>query len=248
MVPSPDAVLGRVPSGTSLRRELAAAARSRGRESSVRAELAELRDRIASIAVPAVDLDGARRRVADAGGEEGRLRERVATLRGDVRARRAVDAATDDALSELKSTAAALANAQTDRIAAEQALDRTRARAARVRDVHERRLKLADRLKNRRRDARDELAREIYPEFRDALSVVPGVVPADAGPDPSEYDGPRLAASLAAVRIADVDGPIAIGETTDAWIDERGESAPITAVIDAEVVRSHGAPVSEPDV
>ena len=240
VVPSPEAVLGQIPTGTTLPRELAAAARSRGRTASVRAELTSLRERLTPTAVPAVDLDSARRRVADAGGEEERLKEQIAALRGDVRARRSVDADTTETLAELESTAAALARAQTDRIAAEQALEGVLAQADRARDVRERRLELRDRVENRRRDARRELARAVYPAFRGALSVVPGVVPDDAGTRPSTYEGPRLAASLAAVRIAELDAPVAVGESVAAWIAEHGDGIAVTAVIDAETVEQHG--------
>ncbi|MFC7323137.1 hypothetical protein ACFQMF_00940 [Halorubrum rutilum] len=235
-LPAPEAVLGRVPTGTSLRRELAAAARSRGHESSARGELGRLRDEIAAIEVDAVDLAAARRRVADASGEEERLKERVAALRGDVRARRAVDAETDGALGDLESVAAELSAAQTERIAAEQALERARERAARARDERERRLELGDRLRNRRREARRELAGEAYPAFRDALAAVPGGTRSRAGSEPSEYDGPRLAASLAAVRIADLDGAVTLGVEAARWLAERGERSP-EAVLDAAVAR-----------
>ncbi|WP_080506102.1 hypothetical protein [Halorubrum sp. BV1] len=245
VVSPPEAVLGQIPTGTTLHRELAAAARSRGRTASIRTELIGLRERLASTAAPAVDLDSARRRVADAGGEEERLKEQIAALRGDVRARRSVDADATETLAELESTAAALARAQTDRIAAEQALDSARGRAERVRDVRERRLKLRDQVENRRRDARRELARTVYPAFRGALSVVPGVVPDDAGTRPSTYDGPRLAASLAAVRIAELDGPVAVGESAAAWVAEHGGEISVATVIDAEAVDRHGAPVTD---
>jgi hypothetical protein len=60
--PAPATVLGRVPTETSLRRELAAAARSRGRESSVSDDLGRLRDEIEAIDPESVDLAAARRR------------------------------------------------------------------------------------------------------------------------------------------------------------------------------------------
>jgi len=235
-LPAPAAVLGRVPTGTSLRRELAAAARSRGHESSVRDELRRLSDEIAAIDVDAVDLAAARRRVADASGEEAELKERVAALRGDVRARRAVEAETDGTLGDLESAAAELSAAQTERIAAEQALERARERAARARDERERRLELEDRFRNRRREARRELAGEVYPAFRDALAAVPDCAPTQAGSEPSAYDGPRLAASLAAVRIADLDGAVALGVEAARWIAVRGERPP-EAVLDAAIAR-----------
>ena len=234
--PAPATVLGRVPTETSLRRELAAAARSRGRESSVSDDLGRLRDEIEAIDPESVDLAAARRRVAEASGEEERLKERVAALRGDVRARRAVEAETDDALGDLESAAAELSTAQTERIAAEQALERARKRATRARDRRERRLELEDRLRNRRREARRELAGEVYPAFRDALAAVPGGAPPRAGSEPSEHDGPRLAASLAAVRIADLDAPVTLGVEAARWIAERGARPP-EAVLDAAVAR-----------
>jgi hypothetical protein len=243
IIPDPTAVIGRVPTETSLWRELAAAARTRGLASSIEDELIEIRDAIASIEIESVDLDAARRRAAAASGEEERLKERVAALRGGVQARREVEAETDDALGNLESAAAELSAAQSERIAAEQALQHARERAASARDDRERRLELRDRLRNRRQDARRELAREVYPAFRDELSVVPGAGPADAGTRPAAYDGPPLAASLAAVRLANLDGPVALGAEAIRWIVDRGGVVP-ESVIDAPVVRPCGRPQS----
>ena len=230
-------MLGRVPTGTSLQRELAAAARSRGHESSVRDECRRLSDEIAAIEVESVDLTAARRRVAAASGEEERLKERVAALRGDVRARRAVEADTDEALGDLETAAAELADAQTERIAAEQALERARERVAVARDERERRLELEDRLRNRQREARRELATDLYPRFRDALAAVPGVDPSDSGARPSAYEGPPLAASLAAVRIADLTSPVVLGVETAHWLAVH-EARPTERVLDAPITRS----------
>jgi hypothetical protein len=238
-VPDPTAVIGRIPTRASLPRELAAAARTLGQRSSVETELVEIRDAIASIEIEPVDLDAARRRVAAASGEAERLKERVAALRGGVQARRAVEAETDEALGDLESAAAELSAAQSERIAAEQALQRARERAATARDARERRLELRDRLRNRRRDARRELAREVYPAFRDALSAVPGVDPADAGGEPAAYDGPSLAASLAAVRLAELDGPVVLGTAAVGWIVDKGDAAP-ESVTDERVCRPCG--------
>ncbi|WP_418285605.1 hypothetical protein [Halorubrum sp. DTA46] len=226
VVARPARVLARIPTGTSLRAELAAAARSRGRRSSLRAELVDLLDTLADITVEPVDLDAARRRVAEASGAEARLKERVAALRGDVRARRAVEAETDETLADLEAAAGELSDAQTDRIAAEQALEHARARAAEVRDQRERRLELRDRLQNRRRDARRELARDIYPSFRVALASVPGGDPSTAGSEPSAYDGEALAASLAAVKIADIEGPVTLDEAATARLDDWDGTVP----------------------
>ncbi|MEZ3162302.1 hypothetical protein ABNG03_10075 [Halorubrum sp. RMP-47] len=206
--PDPIAVLGRLPTGSGLRRQLAAAARSRGRTASVAEEIAEIEAELAAIDVEPVDLTAARRRVAEATGETEQLKERVAALRGDARARRAVDADPDETLEELAAAAAELSAAQTEAIAAEQALERARAEAARARDERRRRLQLRDRLRNRRQTARRELAGAVYPEFRRALAAVPGGRPSAAGADPSAYDGDPTAASLAAVRIAALDGVV----------------------------------------
>ena len=206
--PEPSAVLGRLPTDAGLREQLAAAARSRERTASVAGEIDEIEAELAAIEVDPVDLTEARRRVAEATGETERLKERVATLRGDAQARRAVDAEADETLDELESAAAELSAAQTEAIAAEQALERARAEAARNRDERRRRLRLRDRLRNRRRTARRELAGAVYPEFRRALAAVPGGRPSAAGADPSAYDGDPVAASLAAVRIAAVDGVV----------------------------------------
>ena len=203
-------MLGTVPTERSVCASLAAAARSRGKTATLAVEISRLRDAIDTITVPTVDLRSARRRLADASGEEGRLKERVATLRGDVRARRAVDADTTASLAELRDAAAALSVAQTDRIAAEQGLEQARERAKQARDKRERRLRLSDRLRNRRRDARAELAGSMYPLFREALSAVPEGDLAAPGRHPSEYQGSKLAASFAAVRVASLDGPVTL--------------------------------------
>ncbi|MFC5136223.1 MULTISPECIES: hypothetical protein [Haloferacaceae] len=235
-VPDPEDVLGRLPTGTSLRRELAAAARSRGLESSLADEIATVHADLTTIEVPAIDLESARRRLADATGEEDRLKERVATARGDVRARRAVDADPTEALADLEAAAAELAEAQTARIAAEQALERERERAAAARDVRERRLALRDRLENRKRDAREELALAAYAEFREALSTVPGGDPVDAGTRPSEYEGSDLAASFAAIRIAEIEGPVALDPSVVSVL-EAAEGTRPEAVLDVPVTR-----------
>ncbi|MDZ5812930.1 hypothetical protein U4E84_16440 [Halorubrum sp. AD140] len=240
-IPRPADVLGRVPTGTSRRRELAAAARSLGIESSVRDELVELHEEIDRIEVDPVDLAPARRRVAAANGAEERLKERVAALRGEVRARRDVAADADAALADLEEAAAELASVQTERIAAEQALERARERAAAARDARERRLGLADRLRNRQREARRELAAAVYPSFRDALGSVPGGDPARAGSRPSAYDGAPLAASLAAVRIADLDGPVCLGADAARRFSERDWTAP-EAALGVEVVLPDATP------
>ncbi|WP_241988363.1 hypothetical protein [Halorubrum sp. SP3] len=206
--PEPVEVLGRLPTDAGIRRQLAATARSRGMTASVADEIDEIEGELAAIEIDPVDLTAARRRVAETTGETDRLKERVATLRGDARARRAVDAEADETLDDLEAAAAELSAAQTEVIAAEQALERARGEAARARDQRRRRLRLRDRLRNRLCDARNELVEAVYPAFRRALAVVPRGDPSAAGQGPNGYDGSRIAASLAAVRIAALDGAV----------------------------------------
>ena len=231
VIPAED-IFNRIPTGTTLRTELAAAARSRGLTSSRGVELEAICDSLAAIAPKSVDLDTPRRRVAEANGREDRLKERVATLRGDVRARREVEAEIDERLEELESAAAELASAQTERIAAEQALERALEQASRARDERERRLELRDRLENKRRDARRELANKIYPAFCDALTDVPGGDAARPGSEPSAYEGPTLAASLAAVEVATLKKSVVLDPEAAAWIAEKNGTVPESVVIE----------------
>lgn len=236
--PKPREVIGRLPTDAGLRRQLAAAARSRGRTASVATAVAEIEAELTEIDVKPVDLTAARRRVAETAGETERLKERVATLRGEARARRAVDADEEAALGELEAAAAELSAAQTEAIAAEQALERARAEAARARDERRRRLRLRDRLRNRRRDARRELAASVYPAFRNALAVVPGGDPDAAGDGPGAYSGDPVAASLAAVRVATLDGVVELrGEAARAVEVSRRNAG---ALLRADSVRVRG--------
>ena len=228
----PKEVFSEIPTGTTLRTELAAAARSRGTTSSKAATLEALCDSLASITPESVDLDTPRRRVAEANGREERLKERVATLRGDVRARREVDAESDEQLEALESAAAELASAQTERIAAEQALERARERASHARDERERRLELRDRLENERREARRELANEIYSAFCNVVGDVPGGGSACPGSAPSAYEGPALTASFAAVEVADIERSVVVDAEVAGWVAEKDGTVPEPVVIE----------------
>lgn len=220
--------LCRLPGRTSVRGVLAAAARSRGRRSSVADRIEATVEALSDLTVPGVDAAAARRRLAEASGAEERLRERVATLRGKLEARRDLDAGSDAVESEFQEATAALAEAETDRIAAEQALARAEERARKAREIRDRRLALQDRLGNLRRRDRAELANAVYPQFQAALDAVPsGPDGGDvtAGEEPAAFEGDRTTATLAAVRIADLDAPVVLApdpcrfETTTAAAD-----------------------------
>lgn len=226
--------IGFLPCDATLLSALAAAARSRGTSASVADELAARRRELADCSVPDVDLAGARERVAEATGTERRLRERVAALRGELTARRELDADTDDRASELSAAAAALSEAETERLAAEQALARANERAREARAARERRLELQDAVANLEREARRELARSVYPTFREALAAVPGGDPGSAGGNPAAYDGDPTAARIAAVRVATLDAPVVV---TAGATPEIGSASGWASVLDASVVR-----------
>jgi hypothetical protein len=188
-----------------LRAALAAAARSRGERAPRDRRLAEVERRRAALDVddPEADLAAARERVAEAGADEAELREEVARLRG-------VAGERDDpgVRERLREAARRLSEAETERIAAEEALERARVAARAARDARERRLELADRADNLRRAARDHLAEAVYSSFAAACRVVPGeAAPGDA---PGEYSGDGVTAALAVARVAAIDAPVVL--------------------------------------
>ena len=240
--------LVRPDSAFSLRPALAAAARSRGYAAPQDAELAELRDRLDESDPPAVDLTSARRRVAEASGAEAEARERVATLQGRVQALRETAADAGDAKTELADATRRLADLETERIAAEQALTRARKRARANRTNRRERLRLRDRADNLRRAARDHLADAIRERFETARETVPGRADAevsahiDAGAsadtdvhiDASTAATESVAAALAVARVADLNAPVVLAGGV-----ARFESAAAAAEwLDAPVVRA----------
>lgn len=213
-----------------LRGALAAAARSLGEEAPRREELAAARARLADLDAPDVGLSGARRRLAAAGEEEERLRERVATLRGRLQAlddagAESARAATAD---ELAAATRELTDVETERIAAEQRLDRLTGEARGARDRRERRLELQDRVANLEREARRHLAGVVYERFRAAVAALPG--DGDAGAEPGDYEGDPTTAALAVVRVADVAAPVVCAT------DRLGDAASTATRLDAPVV------------
>ncbi len=223
--------LMRVPLNCSLRRGLAAAGRSCGTQTSLDRDIARVEQSLERLDPPNVDLETARRQLATTGDREEQLRERVASLRGKLHARRKLDADTETLKTELTETAAKLSEAETERIAAEQALQRERDRARDARDIRDNRLELQDELANRRRSARAILAKQMYPAFVAALQRVPGE--ASPGHDPVGFDGDPIAADLATIRIAQLAAP-----TVLALEEARFADAAIAAEqLDARVLR-----------
>ncbi|ELZ90284.1 DUF7856 family protein [Haloferax sulfurifontis] len=222
---------------------LAAAGRSHGRRSPVADDLARLeaklgehRDDAAEEAeadererpdTSAAALRDARRRVAAAGEDESRLRERVAALRGRVNAHRDAgdDEATAAAREELVSAATELSEVETERVAAEQRLSALERAVRAERDGREARLKLEDAVENRRREARAHFAAELGAEFAAALrdlASLPATATAtaavDSPPEPPALESDPVARALAAVRLADLSAPVVLscGRFSDA--------------------------------
>ena len=208
---------------------LVAAARARGVHVPEERALAAAERALRSHTVATVNLDDARERLAAAGTEVETLREQVATARGRLEARRETGADTDAAAEALTAAAARLSEAETERLAAEQAHDAARRRAREARSAREERLRLQDRVANRRRDARRALVGELVEAFALATAAVPGE--ASLSLDPLAVEGDPVTAALAAVRLADLQAPV---------VDETGrfDSAVAAAErLDALVIR-----------
>lgn len=203
----------------SRRRLLALTARSRGATAPQDDAIRDLRERLADCSPPALDLSALRQRVAEVGQRESDLRERTATLRGALSARREVDASADAVAEELADVTAELAEVETDRIAAEQALADAERRARAARDSRERRLELQDALANRRREARAHLAESVADLVADAERAVPG--PPD---DPTTT-------RLAVIRVAEIEAPIVLA------VDRFDDAATASQTLGVPVIR-----------
>lgn len=206
---------------------LAAVARSLGERTPQDRRTAELRVELEEAAAPTPEIAPVRRRLAEARGRVEERRERVATLQGRLRAAREVggSAAEREAEERLAEAVRGLSEAETERLAAEEALERARSEAREARDARERRLELQDRVDNLEREARAELARRVRPRVDAAAVAVPGSrATRFAGADP-------VTARLAAARVADLDAPVVL-------VRRRfGSASAAAAWLDAPVVR-----------
>lgn len=192
-----------------IREGMIAAARTLGFTPPQATEIEELDARIADISSASPDLEAARKRVATAGESVDALRERVATLRGRIEA--TIDLGEDpgELREALEAATKSLSEAETERIAAEQALERAEANARRVRDARAKRLSLVDRRDNRRREAREWLIEAARPRFETALGSLP--VPSLEVAQVGEYRGRPVEAALGIARMARIRAPIVLG-------------------------------------
>ncbi len=240
--PSTSTAFDRVPARRSLRGLLAIVARERGHVASVGATIAARRRRLEEIDLPAVDLADARRKVASVGADIHDLRERAATIRGELTARRELEEDREAVRADLEATLTELSEAETARIAAKQDLDRARRAARHDRDRRERRLRLEDEIANLEREARRELAAAVHPAFRSTLEGLPIAV--EAGSRPGEWCGPRTIAEIAAISLAGRRAPIvvvgnpAVGTESDgAGGDEGDDIATAALALGVPIVR-----------
>ena len=206
---------------------LAAVARSLGERAPEDGRVAELRAELEGISAPTPETEPLRERVAAARDRLEERRERVATLQGRLRAAREVgeDAAEREAEDRLADAVRELSEAETDRLAAEEALERARGEAREARDARERRLELQDRIDNLERDARAELARRVRPRVDAAVVATPG------GRATRFADADPVTARLAAARVADLRAPVVLARC------RFDGAAPAAAWLDAAVVR-----------
>lgn len=194
---------------------LAAVGAVRGIETPHDDDVAAARESLRSLSPPAVDaeaLRAARRRAAAAGSETERLRERVATLRGQVTALRAEgdDDAVADAEASLSEATRRLSEASTDRVAAAQRLSMLEERAQRARDERERKLRLEDRIGNLKRAVRSARADAVAPAFRDARRRIGSLVEWSATGVPGADTRPALRDALAVAAIAPFRTPVVV--------------------------------------
>jgi hypothetical protein len=212
---------------------LAELARRRGHEPPQAAAIERLRATLGVDDDADVEVASARRRVAEAGEAESRLREEVAAARGRLQTLRDLDRPDETAAEELEDAIARLTEAETERIAAEERLRRLERRARAARDDRERRLEREDRLANRRREARAWLADRVYDEFAAATAALASMTgtDAEAGSAPGDYEGDPLTAAAAVVRVADLGAPVVVAT------DRFGDADRAARLLESPVVR-----------
>lgn len=189
---------------------LAAAGRSLGLEAPQSGAIAQLERQIEAIDPETPDLRAARRQAAEAGQDVAALEEHVARTSGRLNARQEAGLSTEDLEDRLTELTRELTEAETDAIAAREALARAERQAAAARDARAKRLSLVDRRENRRREAREWFLDVLVAPFKRALRGLPtGTEPVA----PAEYAGPNQEAALVIARIAALGAPVVLAES-----------------------------------
>jgi len=199
--------VGHVHEGMGLRTRtaLARAGRSLGLETPVDDDLTEAHDDLAGLETAGDERANKREAVATHEQSVSELRERVAAARGRLAAKREAGEDTTEAAADLQAAIKALADEETEAVAARQELTERRAAAEAHRDRCERRRKLEDRIANLERQARQHLVQQCRERFVAALDALPG--PAVDG-DPFAAD--PVPAALAIARVGDVRAPLVL--------------------------------------
>lgn len=173
--------------GLRTRTALARAARTLGQRTPYDDELAAARESLADLSAPMESETEARESVAAAESAAERLRERVATARGRLLARRENDLDPTPAAEALADAITELSEAETREAAARQSLERDRESRRDRRDRHERRFRLEDRVANLERRARASLVDAVREDYVRALEALPDW---SAGEDESALEDP----------------------------------------------------------
>jgi hypothetical protein len=163
------------------------------------------------------DITTARRRVADAGADVERLRERVAMLRGQMAVYRETDVTTDITNAEiaLKNAIRTLSEASTEEIAATQRLTQLIDIARTARDCKEKRLSLIDRRQNLKRHIRAEIFDVMKAEF-DRVRQVPWIAERIDG---NNNYTTALADAIAILSLAPLRAPLIVAESVATAFD-----------------------------
>jgi regulator of replication initiation timing len=133
----------------------------------------------------------------------------VAELRGRLAARRETGEVPTELRERLQTAVTELTEARTERLAAQQRLDRAERRARAARDERERRLRLTDRRDNLRRAVREHFLARLDDELHAAARAVPGPDPGPAATFDPRSLGDTTAA-LAVLRVATVSAPVVL--------------------------------------
>lgn len=212
--------------GFESRTALALAARSRGHATPHDDRVERLEAELDSVTIPPAPATPG----APGSDDVERLRERVAELRGEARALAEVGRDPTAARDRLREVAGRLAEVETERAARAQASERLRE----VRDARERQLRLEDRIANAERAARADLAAQIRPNVRDAVTDL-GVDDAHPQADGTDLTAvPRDALALGICRVAAIEAPVVL------QVDRFASPAAAAQWLDAPVLRLPG--------
>ncbi len=206
--------------GIRIKTSLAAIGRGRGLTTPVDSEIRTLESRLEAMETDGGVPNSDRRAVAADGAITTELREQVSELRGRLAVRRDHDLPTGPTAAALEAAVGDLSAAETDAIAAEQALERARATARGQRDRLSARMTIEDDLGNARRRARASLVDQLRDAYTAALRACPG------GDTDSPFDVDSVSAGLALAKLARFDAPVVLAVerfadpgAASAWLD-----------------------------